>query len=233
MEERDQNILEHIGLYYLSLRVALERLFFDGKEAACGNVIKRLAQKKLIATVNRGFPGNLSYYQLTPQSAELVGVPLYRTETPSGQALPDHLAVLWFCTMNGKKRKRLERIKLEQFFGKPLPGPHCIEFDEDGTHRIIRIFPPAANDVYQLQQVRKHLQLLSAEGLGDWLKSGSYGVAALIATEPHREQLSRLIADNDATKGKHIITEIVPVPLTLKEVINALYTSSTERRSEQ
>jgi hypothetical protein len=207
---------------YFSLRVVLERLFFDGRAAACGNVLKRLLAQKLVRAASRGLPGNISYYQLTPAAAELVGVPAYRAETPSGQALPDHLAVLWFCTMNGRRRRRVERAQVERFFGRPLPGPHCVEFGDGGARRVVRVFPPAANDVYQLQQVRKHLQLVREQGLEDWLRSGGYAAAALTATEPHRGRLAQLIADGEATRGRPVFTEVVPVPLTLKEVISAL-----------
>src|SRR5262245_16169686 len=110
-DDRDLKIIRHIGLHRLSLRVVLEKLFFDGSESACDNVITRLRKGGRIQAV-RGLPDKYSYYQLTKQEATAQGFPEERAEPLGPQALHEHLAVLWFCCMGQRPRYRLEEPRL-------------------------------------------------------------------------------------------------------------------------
>jgi hypothetical protein len=223
MEERDEKILRHVGLYYISLRPTLEKLFFNGNKTACGNVITRLTKSKLLVARPRAFPGNLSYYQISESEAKRLNIPEYRAKAPAGQALPEKLATLWFCCMLGKRRTRIEKNKIEEVFGvQPFSGPHCHEKDEQtGQRRILRIFPPNADDDYLIRNIRQHIDLVTERGCLDWLKTGAYGVAALIETEARKRKLEREIQEKVPSKISFTV-DVVPTPNSLKEAINAI-----------
>lgn len=222
MEDRDEKILRHIGLYYITLRTTLERVFFDGKKTACGNVITRLTKQERVVSRERAFPGGLSYYQLAEAQAKELGIPEYRAKAPAGQSLPEKLSVLWFCCMGETKRRRIEKEKLKEIFsGETFPGPHCFERDSK-EQRLYRIFSPSADDEYLFRQVRDHLDLVQERGAYDWLKTRTYGVALLCETETRREKLEREFREKGLSDRTHHIIEVVPSPNTLKEAINAL-----------
>ena len=55
--EREDNILDHIGRYRITLRAVLERLFFEG--ASCNNVVQRLVRQGKIRAREKGLAGKL------------------------------------------------------------------------------------------------------------------------------------------------------------------------------
>src|SRR3972149_107866 len=95
MEDRDLSILRHVGLYRITLRPVLERLFFAG--GSWGAVLQRLRSDGWLQAGK--FPRNVSYYQLTPKAAAYLALPLSRATPFGAQALHKHLAILWFCWM--------------------------------------------------------------------------------------------------------------------------------------
>ena len=100
---RDEEILRHLGLYRISIRPVLSRLFFAGRDP--GNVLQRLRAAGLVqewpkrrasdAGARAGFLTGLSYYQLTVAGA-LGRVPLTRAAPLNTRALHKHFAVLWW-----------------------------------------------------------------------------------------------------------------------------------------
>lgn len=223
MEDRDEKILRHIGLYYLTLRTALEHCFFAGNKTACGNVITRLTKQKRIVTRARAFPNGISYYQLTESETKKLGIPEYRAKPPAGQSLPEKLAVLWFCSMNGKVRRRIEKAKIEEIFSGNFPGQHCYEHDPDSQeYRIYRVFPPSADDEYLIRQTREHVDTVIERGGYEWLKTGAYGFALLAETQTRRENLIRQLQEKEFGEKYNCLVEVVPTTDTLKEFIDAL-----------
>jgi hypothetical protein len=224
MDDRDEKILRHVGLYYISLRVTLEKLFFGGNKTACGNVITRLTNQKRLVARPRAFPGGVSYYQLPESEAKRIGVPDYRAKAPAGQALPEKLSTLWFCCMSEKRRTRIEKNKLEEIFGvQPFSGPHCYETDEQTrAYRIYRIFPVNADDEYLIRNVTQHLDTVTERGCRDWLRTGAYGIAVLAETETRKQKLERDLKEKGLSDTVTSVVAVVPSPNTLKEAINAL-----------
>lgn len=224
MDDRDEKILRHIGLYYLSLRVTLEKLFFDANKTACGNVITRLTNQKRLVSRPRAFPGGVSYYQLSESETKRIGVPDYRAKAPAGQALPEKLSTLWFCCMSERKRTRIEKNKLEEIFGvEPFSGPHCYEADgQTKQYLIYRIFPANADDEYLIRNIRQHLDTVTERGCRDWLKTGAYGIAVLAETETRKQKLERDLKEKGLSDTVSSVVAVVPSPNTLKEAINAL-----------
>lgn len=223
MEPRDLEILRHMGLYYITLRVTLERLFFGGNKTACGNVITRLTKQKRMVTRARAFPSGISYYQLAESEARKLGIPEYRAKAPAGQSLPEKLAVLWFCCMNGQARKRIEKAKIEEIFaGTSFPGQHCYELDQDfQEYHIYRVFPPSADDEYLIRQAREHVDTVIERGGYEWLKTGAYGLALLAETPTRREHLIRQLRERGFGEKYNCLVEVVPTSDTLKEFIDA------------
>src|SRR5258707_478558 len=126
MNERDENILKHIGKYGLSIRAVIEKLFFGC--ATCDHVINRLIKEKRIVS-DPSIPGGVSYYRLSLGEARARTVPDHRARPKRGAALRQALRILWFCCMWDKKRNRLERKRVAENFGNgPGSGkPHCAE----------------------------------------------------------------------------------------------------------
>jgi len=234
MEDRDEKILRHIGLYYISLRLTLEHVFFDGNKTACGNVITRLTKQNRIVTRPRALPKGLSYYQLTEAEAKKLGLPEYRAKAPAGQSLPEKLAILWFCCMNQKKRTRLEKEKVAEIFsGQAFSGHHCYEQNaESKSYRIYRIFPPSADDEYLTRQVREHIDAVTERECYDWLKTQVYGVALLVETKARRDNLIRQLQERGISDRYHCLVEVVPTAETLKEFIDAFTPTPTSADSK-
>lgn len=224
MEERDQKILEHVGLYYITLRATLERLFFDGNKTACGNIITRLTKQKRLVSRPRAFPGGVSYYQITDSEAKRLGLPEYRAKAPAGQALPEKLSTLWFCCMSEKRRSKIEKKRLEVIFSvQPFSGPHCYEVnDETNEYRIYRIFTANADDEYLIRNIKEHIDTVTERGCRDWLRTGAYGIAILTETNSRKQKLERDLKEKGLLDTVFSVVSVVPSPNTLKEAIDAL-----------
>lgn len=221
MNDRDDQILAHIGLYQLTMRCVLEQLFFDGGN--CGNVIQRLTADKRIH-VRDGLPGRLTYYQLTRAEAKRRGLPESRARTLQNQALHTALAVLWFCTMPDARRHRLEPVELKRVFPEQVPSAiHCIERDAS-THRIVRIkvTDPDSEDTTVLRALRKTVfQTAELPGLRPWLQTGRYSFGVLTETEARVERIRRTIqADEQLSSAATFLVERAPGVRTLNQAIH-------------
>lgn len=186
MTDRDGRILDHIGLYRLTLRAVLSRRFLDGSDPA--NVLQRLRDAGLIRERRQPLRP-LSFYQLTDAAARVRGFSVKRARPLKFQSLSTHLAVLWFCCMVDEDRRRLERHHLERLFpgelaAGPLP-PHCLEV-KAGRRRLYRIFVPgartdAANLVHRLTGYVAAIR--TQPKMGSWLEAGQYRFAVLCDNE--------------------------------------------------
>lgn len=221
MNDRDDRILAHVGLYQMTLRCVIEELFFDG--ANCGNVINRLVAAKQLQ-VRTGLPGKLSYYQLTRAAAKRRGLPESRARAPQNQALHSALATLWFCCMAHARRHRLEPQELADFFPEAVPAAvHCVERHAD-THRLIRlkVVDPASENSTITRSLRKTVfETTELPGLRPWIQTGRYAFAILTETGTRVENIRQIIAaDEQLAASATFLVEQAPGVRTLKQAIH-------------
>lgn len=216
MQDRDERILKHIGLYRVSLRAVIEELFFDGK--SCDHVIQRLLDEGRIQALD-GLPEKLSYYQLTLRETRARGIPKHRAD-PRGPRLSEDLAVLWFACMGKRPRPRLERKPLDKVFGRG-PGmgvPHCREHISEAEQVIYRIRAagPDTDDTRLLRDIEWWARAgLAHPQLGPYLLEHLYAFAILVEHPDRADRLKDLLRRREALSGIRIHIESVPGQLRL------------------
>jgi len=188
MEERDLKILQHVGLYRISLRPVLQRLFFG--DANPGAVLQRLREEGWLRTGK--LPRNVSYYQLTGKAAGYLDLPLSRATPFGAQALLGHLATLWFCCMQQTPRYRVDEDKLDRLFPQGAPsGDHCVEGGAPKS-RVYRVCVPNAearirNIVRQARTIYR--RAIAVPGLGRWVADHRYAFAILVEMQERKSAL--------------------------------------------
>jgi len=221
MNDRDDQILNHVGLYQLTLRRIIEEQFFDGGNS--GNVIQRLvASRKLL--VRDGLPRRINYYQLTRAEAKRRSLPESRGRALQNQALHTALAVLWFCTMSEANRHRLEQREVDRLFPDASPvAIHCIERSPD-SHRLIRmkVTDPDSDERTVLRSLRKTVfQTMALPGLRPWVETGRYCFAVLTETEARVQHIRQVIkADQQLSESATFVVEQAPGVRTLQQVLH-------------
>jgi hypothetical protein len=221
---RDDAILHHIGLYRLTLRVVLARVFFAGRDP--GNVLLRLRRQQLIQErplrTARGDPqtpvvGSFSYYQLTPAGAAQVSVPARRATPLATRRARKHLTVLWFCCMMEPARLRLEPHDLARLFGAALPGtltaqvPHCLE-GPSGARRIRRLYVPGARTPAHtvVRALRADVDAaLLIPALAPWVEKQTYEFTILVESAPRAAVLEAAL--DRARLSDHALTQVITV----------------------
>jgi hypothetical protein len=219
--ERDERILAHVGLYRITFRHILEQLFFAGREAACGNVLERLKRAGRLRSVRQG-GGPLKYYQLTSAEAARRGIP-QRALPIGSRALPETLAVLWFCTVEPGSAHRLERDEVVRLYGLDAPhGPHCVE--EGTPPRVLRLYVPGPHT--KLPTIVAALDALATNaslvpGLASWVPNRLYAVAVLVSTEARETRIRRAL---EARRPDDVEIRVSRVPDThsLASALHAL-----------
>lgn len=195
MVPRDAAILRHVGLYRLSVRPVLSRVFLSGRDP--GNVVKELIKKGLLQS-RPGLGGRNSYYQLTERGAAASGFPGSRAEAPGPQAIQEHLGILWFCTMLGRSRTRLESDALAELFpGGPPRGEHCLE-KLAGGYRVTELYVPTADTSLEnvARRVREQLEsALANPEVSKWVGTRQYAFAILVDTEDRAPAVRRRLGE--------------------------------------
>lgn len=226
MESRDLKIIRHIGLYSISIRPILERLFFDGRP--CGNVMHRLIHAEGCVQSRDGLSGTRSYYQLTKRGTTLLGLPDSRAERLGPQALPKHLAILWFCFMGKKRRFRLERERVEELLGSDAPpGDYCLEEGETPRLYIVHVLGKKTRVSSVLRMLRNNIDRARKSALAsDWLIARGFGFVVLVGT-PERAKILRDAVSRSRDDGRslheqaYVHVAVAPGPETLKEALRA------------
>ena len=227
MEERDLQILRHVGIYWITLRVVLDRLFFAGASSA--NVLKRLRTENLLQS-RKGLAGQLSYYQLTEAGASLLSLPESRARDLAPQSLHVHLGLLWYCCMMEPPRHRLEKAALSQLFGDDPPtGHHCLEAGP--KPRVLRAYVPGSDAKAHsvLRHAREFLDAAREKpSVRSWIELRQYGLAILVETESRRQAIERQVrrGSGGGEEGPplaslaHVSVEAVPSFRTILETIH-------------
>lgn len=189
MEERDRRILEHVGLHRITVRSALELLFFDG--GYCGNVVQRLRDQRLLR--DSKLPcGCHSYYTLSKKSAALLELPASRASVGTGK-LAEYSSFLWFSVIADARRRRLTPDQVEQALRRPAPpGEHCFATEDDGPV-LYHLYSPAPETEPRSIERATENRLLESSKLPEvrgWIRSRSYGFAIIVDTETKRDTVS-------------------------------------------
>lgn len=221
MTERDLLILQHVGRFRISIRPAIEKLYFDGK--SCDNVLQRLRSEGRLQNHRLGRTG-ISYYQLTRSQARSP-----QTLVPENRALPlsagplhESLAVLWFCCLSKYPAERLEGEDLKRLFGKTYYDPHCLHVGQGGRQQVLRLDIPGSTsgDEYPVRKlVSTFEELVSGKDpdLWEWVKSGDFGFTILVETKERKARLEALLA-KEKLPG-FISVQTAPSQITIKEAL--------------
>lgn len=219
MEDRDQKILSHIGLYRLSIRAAIEHLFFEGKTS--DRVLSRLMKEAKLQRAENAFPGGISYYQLKLSEVRhgAVNVPENRARAQGARAVRQALSILWFCCMADKKRQKLDTAKITKLYGRDIIRPHCAEVSPQGN-MVYSIYAPGPNsrDDYLPKRLQHDIEAISAfPQLAELLKLRKMGFAILTETPQRQERLNKVLARQPVDVP--VLIEVVPGPSTLQAAI--------------
>ncbi|MCC6763351.1 MAG: hypothetical protein IT293_01700 [Deltaproteobacteria bacterium] len=215
---RDERLLAHLGLYHVSLRPILERLFFDGADAR--NVLGRLAAAgRIRSRPLRGGP--LRLYQLTAAEAATRGLP-HRAHPLGSRALAEALAVLWFAACDEPLRYRLERPELEALLGtEPPHGPHVVEPGE--PPRVYRVYVPGpqTRTTVIVKTLARYAGALTAnEILASWMKNRLYAVAVLLDEGQRRMRVDTVL--RRTSLPLEVRTAYAPPPHALHDAVRKL-----------
>ncbi len=225
MNDLEDRLLAHIGLYQISFAQVIEARFLDGQ--SCGRLMNQLASQDRVQ-IRKGFPGQTpKYYQLTRRELKRRGLPEGRSKRPKSQAFPTAISILWFCNMLGTVRHLLEPAAIEQLFPTGLPGgTHCVEKNSEG-HRIFRLRATSpgidADSSCLLKSLRKRVsQAFTFPGLRPWVSSGRYAFAVLTESKEQAEQIRQMIAVDDLLSSLGaVVVEITPGLATLAREVES------------
>ena len=233
MTKRDLAILTHLGLYRLSLRPILARLFFANNETSLANVLKRLREDGLVE-VRSGLPGNMSYYQLTVAGTKHIGVPTDRASTFERQAFDRHLAIVWFCCAESERRFRVPDDDLASLLPGAPEGDCCLS-QHKGHSRLLRVYTPAAKT--KPANLKRHIRELAETMITDpstehRVQSRSLGLEVLVHSDGQRKDLNMLLRKPKAgvtlASKMYCHVSLVPSVSTLAGMIHALRNNSND-----
>ena len=224
LTERDILILRHIGLYRLTLRNTLERLFFDGKSS--GNVIQRLSKEGWIISQS-GLPAKISYYQLSSKAVRHLGLPINRATHLGNQALHTALATLWFCCMSPTPRIRLEESDLINTLGILPPGapqsPYCVEVQQVPRIYRIRVCAPNSSVENITKTLRQNIRsAINCNELAPWITHNNHAIIVLGSTPSRCQAILAAAKNAQLTELMTIESAVVPshdtLPMMLEEL---------------
>lgn len=254
MNDRDKLILAHLGLYRISLRPVMARMFFDGNDTALGNVLRRLSKsdensektknkkkKEGLICARTGLSGNMSYYQLTRAGATAIGVPIDRSENFGDLALDQHLAILWFCCMTDKPRFRIEDADVQNALKVDIPGSYCVGQEGEGL-RMFRVYAPTESTQKDslLRTIKSCIEKLeSNDETAAWLKARTLGLGILVRSAGQRKSVIEIM--RSPRRGSTLLNrtiyrvEIVPsfstLQSTIKNIHELKHNTSKQRRA--
>jgi hypothetical protein len=188
--KRTESILDHVGLYRISLRAVLERRYFGGR--SCGNVVQRpIDQKRLVS--RKGLGRSLSFYQLTLPEARRRNLPQDRGRPLGPRALGTHLAILWFACMTDARRRRLEDAEVAQAFGDSPSGcPHVAESKPQKRFFRIHVVSPATRVPDMIKRLEAEIAAAHLHAqLDKWLSVQRYTFAFVNGSSSRRRDPRR------------------------------------------
>lgn len=218
LTRRDTALISHIGLYGLSIHASLSELFFEGKQA--GHVLKRLADGGLVTLHERTIPGGITYARLTATGCTVAGVPKTRSR-PLGPGLDLAIAILYFSTLDGHRRYRVEHSDMFPFFGEdatPMQNIAHIASDELSTPCIFRVYHATgatSEIVHRLRTVIAKIEENSK--IRAWMLTRHYGLAVLGQFRPKVEILRQATDRSGLSHQLPIVFGLGPTAETLNK----------------
>lgn len=204
MDALDMRVLSHVGRYTITLRRVLEVDVFEG--GSSNTVLNRLVRTGYLQRIERGLPGNFSYYQLAAKGAGILGIPVNKTRKKEPKGLATDLAALWFSCMAERKRLRLATKELRNLFGAP-PGANIIYVAQagDGEHgseetTVFRLFIPEPTSIlskFSLALKRAAHTAVADNSLIRWIERGTYRFAVAVSNDGRKEELEDLIRSGE------------------------------------
>ena len=219
MTPRDEEILRHIARHRLTIRPVLQQLFFKSPDAA-GNVIARLMKAGLLESSK--FPDGYSYYQLTDEGAQAIGLdetPRVRDERGAHGAL----AALWFCHMTDKRKLLLTAGEEEKLLGATAEGVrHCIEpANEWSVLHELYVPGPGTDEKNVVDRIHKRIEeRREVPVFRDWIASRNLGIAVLVEKEERRDTLKARIGKAELRRFTSVVVELAPGPATLRDFLH-------------
>ena len=121
LNDRDEEILEHLRRYRLSTKEVLHGLFFDDSEpAAVLKVMRRLTKAGYVSTHEpKGLP---QYFRVGPETIRMMGLSKKSCLPHGVQALPIHLGVLLLCCTGERRPVRLTNSEISRNNPEILQG---------------------------------------------------------------------------------------------------------------
>ena len=216
LQERDEDILEHVRRYRLSTPEVLHRLFFDDSERnAVTKVTTRLTELKFLE--NHPLFGANRYFTLGSLGARAMG----RTQKNVGPLGPQALyrdfgALEFFCRANPPRTNftvsELARDpKFAPLLARKIDSSHYYLDVEDGVNRLGYLWVEGGGPIEHI--VRKVQQKIidprmSVPILANYIQTRRFVVAVVTCTEAKRA----LIADalRQIATPAHFRIEVVP-----------------------
>lgn len=220
MDERDRVILRHIGLYRLTFRRTLDRLFFPG--ASCNNAVQRLRKQGVIQERD-GLPGRLAYYQLTASGATSAGVPKDRAEPLAPPALHKHIAIHHWCCLGRTQRQRIEPADVQEMFGDAAPtGDHVLQRTREFRLFRVHVVTGDTDDNALVRRIMSRVQECRREPtLAQWLRERQYGFVALVEASARRARLDGVVQASGVRELALVHVKLGSGPLTIGESLHA------------
>jgi hypothetical protein len=172
---RDQDIIEHVARYRLSVLKTIQRHFFPKQElSAVCKVVQPLCDEKWLARYPLIYP--TQYFVPGKRAANALGLPANRTHPLGPQSLPTDYAVLQYAAKSSAVNRLLKEELLAEFpWYDPVwaLAPHCRRVVNDTTQlELVRVDlgGPADHvarkclaDIKARLRVREFTELLKAE----------------------------------------------------------------------
>jgi len=212
---QEQRILEHIGLYTLTLRPILDHMFFDDQPNACANVLKSLKQKGLIVHRHE-LHGRQAYYQLTKAGAIRAGLTT-AVAAPILSRLHEKISILWFSILGDTPRTLITKPDLKQLLpdsGAKLNAPHCLERAPDKTFCLYRVrVVKSVKPANLLKDLRRYIKkALSETDTRTALLDGHYGFALLSESKDRLIEFKQLVKENNVNTAEISSSRTCEIP---------------------
>lgn len=217
-------MLEHIGRYRISVLRVIAELFFAGDESRASGALGKLQRAEKIQIRAKKIDNLYSYYQLTKLSCEELGFSIDRAKALAELPLERDLGVLWFTTMNSRKRAKARSLPaaVETVAGNT---PHVIELLSEAKGRFLHVQVPAADKDhrYPLKRIQAVIDQLQSTDDGDaLLRKGVYGFAILVHHEERRQKFEQAFKKAARKLPKKLVLhiEVVPSPSDYRRFLN-------------
>jgi hypothetical protein len=206
LQDRDEQILQHLRRYRIATPEALNHLFFPNQtEEAMKSTLKRLRRtdSPYIESAKLYPRGNQVYYHLAPAGAAHVGVSEKMACPVEQEALVRLLGQMLFCCVGPRLRPKFTAEEFSRSFpGVLVPDSrlaqrfpydgYFLDVDEDGVRRLGRMLVENGGSPI-LVRAKKHIEE-DEQALAPFVTEGRYTLALVAASAPKAAQVHHELA---------------------------------------